>query len=67
MRAFKRKPVPVPKQGMGIPLEQIKPPLDLEIGCGTGDFALAWAKKTGRPLIAIEKNKESFFTIQTKV
>lgn len=66
MKIFKRKLVPVPKQGRAVPLDQIKAPLGLEIGCGTGDFALEWTQKTGRHLIAIEKTRNRFLQFKQK-
>ena len=66
MRVFAGKYVPVPKQGAGLPLNQIKGPLDLEIGCGTGDFALEWAFQTHRPVIAIEKTRNRFLQFKKK-
>lgn len=67
MRLFKPESVPRPKLGASIPLEELSPPWDLEIGCGSGDFAIQWANKTKNPLIAIEKTHSRFFKFQKKI
>ena len=58
MREFKAEKVPCPKHF--IPLDKLKPPFDLEIGCGSGAFALKWARQTKNPVIAIEKTRRRF-------
>ena len=67
MRSFKWELTPVPSSGPGAPLDKLKPPFDLEIGCGAGDFAIQWAKKTKNPVIAIEKTKSRFSKFESQI
>ena len=60
MKSFKKESVPLPKGGSCVPLDRLQPPFDLEIGCGTGEFAIQWAKQTKNPVIAIEKTRTRF-------
>lgn len=66
MKTFKKNFIPLPKQGIGIPLNKFTAPFDLEIGCGTGEFAIQWAKRTKNPVIAIEKTRSRFFKFKKK-
>ena len=66
MRLFQQKYVPRPWQGPGVPLDQLQTPFDLDIGCGTGDFAIQWAKTTNHPVIAIEKTRSRFLKFEKK-
>ncbi len=66
MKTFNKALVPLPKLGPCVPLDKFKPPFDLEIGCGTGDFAIQWAKKTKNPVIAIEKTQTRFLKFEQK-
>ena len=66
MRSFKKHCVPKPKQGACISIKKLKAPFDLEIGCGTGEFAIEWSKKTLNPMIAIEKTRTRFLKFEKK-
>ena len=66
MRAFNKKFIPVPSKGPCVPLDSLKAPFDLEVGCGTGDFAMQWAAQTENPVIAIEKTRSRFLKFEKK-
>ena len=64
IREFKPELTPRPKV---VPFtDALKPPFDLEIGCGTGEFAIDWAKKQ-KTFIAIEKTRTRFFKFKKKL
>ena len=48
------------------PINKLKAPFDLEIGCGAGDFAIQWARQTKNPMIAIEKTASRFKKFEKK-
>ena len=61
MRVFKKDKVPFPKGVSAIPLDSLKGPFDLDIGCGQGSYALKRAKDfQTRQIIAIEKTRLRF-------
>ena len=66
MRNFKPEQTPLPKVGPGLPLDKLQTPLDLEIGSGTGEFAIQWAKNTKNQVIAIEKTRQRFLKFEEK-
>ena len=66
MKQFKQKYMPRPKQGPCFPLDKLQPPFDLDIGCGTGEFSIQWAKLTKNPVIAIEKTRTRFLKFEKK-
>jgi len=66
MRQFKQKHIPRPKQGSCVSLDKLQPPFDLEIGCGTGEFAIQLAELTKNPVIAIEKTRKRFLKFKKR-
>lgn len=66
IRSFKPELTPQPKAGSSFLLDKPPLPWDLEIGCGTGDFALFWAQQTQNPVIAIEKTRTRFLKFEQK-
>ena len=61
MRTFKKEKVPRPKEGNPVPLDSLKGPFELDLGCGEGSHALIRAKIfKRRQIIAIEKSHSRF-------
>lgn len=61
MRGFKKHNVPEPENP--VPLDSLKGPLDLDLGCGQGLFAFERARIfKNRQIIAIEKTRSRFST-----
>ena len=60
MRTFEFHNIPVPVGDFNF-IERLKRPYAIEIGAGTGDFALSWARENSEiSYIAIEKTSEKF-------
>ncbi len=68
LRVFQKSRVPRPRSAGPVPLRRLKGPFDLEIGCGSGEYALNRAKSfRRRQIIAIEKTQSRFRQFQKAI
>lgn len=68
IRAFNPLKVPAPPEEQRLNVAGILAPLDLEIGCGNGFHAIAYAKSSPeRHLIAIERTHNKFRSFQSRL